>query len=34
MNAVLQTIGLGKLHGEGAAAVAALADVDLEVGAR
>ena len=29
MNAVLQTIGLGKLHGEGAAAVAALADVDL-----
>jgi putative ABC transport system ATP-binding protein len=31
MNAVLETIGLGKVHGEGAAAVAALADVDLQV---
>jgi putative ABC transport system ATP-binding protein len=31
MNAVLETIGLGKVHGEGAAAVAALADVDLTV---
>src|SRR3954452_18939354 len=31
MNAVLETIGLGKVHGEGAAAVTALADVDLAV---
>jgi putative ABC transport system ATP-binding protein len=31
MNAVLETTGLGKVHGEGAAAVAALADVDLQV---
>ena len=31
MNAVLETIGLGKVHGEGAGAVAALADVDLAV---
>ncbi len=31
MTAVLETIGLGKLHGEGAAAVTALADVDLRV---
>jgi putative ABC transport system ATP-binding protein len=31
MNAVLETIGLGKVHGEGAAAVSALADVDLQV---
>ena len=29
MTAVLETTGLGKLHGEGAAAVTALADVDL-----
>jgi putative ABC transport system ATP-binding protein len=33
MTAVLEAIGLNKLHGEGAAAVTALADVDLEVGA-
>jgi len=32
MTAVLETTGLGKLHGEGAAAVTALADVDLTVG--
>jgi putative ABC transport system ATP-binding protein len=31
MNAVLETTGLGKVHGEGAAAVTALADVDLRV---
>ncbi|MFL5057296.1 MAG: amino acid ABC transporter ATP-binding protein [Microvirga sp.] len=31
MNAVLETIGLGKVHGEGAGAVAALTDVDLAV---
>ena len=31
MTAVLETTGLGKLHGEGAAAVTALADVDLSV---
>src|SRR3954462_14054854 len=31
MTAVLETTGLGKLHGEGAAAVTALADVDLAV---
>ena len=31
MTAVLETTGLGKLHGEGAAAVTALADVDLTV---
>ena len=31
MNAVLETIGLGKVHGEGEAAVAALAGVDLRV---
>ena len=31
MTAVLETTGLGKLHGEGAAAVTALADVDLVV---
>src|SRR3954451_25305901 len=31
MNAVLETIGLRKVHGEGAAAVTALADVDLAV---
>ena len=31
MNAVLETTGLGKVHGEGAGAVAALADVDLAV---
>ena len=31
MNAVLETDGLGKVHGEGAAAVTALADVDLRV---
>src|SRR3954462_5294671 len=31
MNAVLETTGLSKVHGEGAAAVTALADVDLAV---
>src|SRR3954447_26021548 len=31
MNAVLETMDLGKVHGEGAAAVTALADVDLAV---
>src|SRR3954447_25789491 len=31
MTAVLETTGLGKLHGDGAAAVTALADVDLTV---
>ena len=31
MTAVLETTGLSKLHGEGAAAVTALADVDLTV---
>ena len=31
MTAVLETTGLGKVHGEGAAAVTALADVDLTV---
>ena len=31
MNAVLETTGLGKVHGEGAAAVTALDDVDLQV---
>jgi len=31
MTLVLETIGLGKLHAEGAAAVTALADVDLTV---
>src|SRR3954462_4583838 len=31
MTAVLETTGLGKLHGEGAATVTALADVDLSV---
>src|SRR5215203_7052870 len=31
MTAVLETTGLGKLHGEGPAAVTALADVDLTV---
>src|ERR1700749_4401323 len=31
MTAVLETTGLGKLHGEGAAAVPALAAVDLTV---
>ena len=31
MTAVLETTGLSKLHGEGAAAVTALADVDLVV---
>src|SRR4051794_16953355 len=32
MNAVLEATGLGKVHGEGASAVTALADVDLVVG--
>ena len=31
MNAVLETTGLGKVHGEGGAAVTALAEVDLRV---